>query len=142
MSVEIHRIVAANAALLAEVAEEVFDREIDPVLLDGYLAAPGHLMVVARADGAVIGQARGMVHKQPDEPTHLYVDNLGVTPSRQREGVARRMMQELFAWAREHGCIAFWVATESDNDPARSLYTSLRGEEETMVFFEADLPSP
>jgi len=139
MSVEIHRVTPAKAALLDRLAEDVFDREIDPALLAAYLAARGHLMVVATADGVVVGQARGMVHNQPDEPTHLYVDNLGVTPSRQREGVARRMMQELFAWAREHGCVAFWVATETDNDPARGLYNALGGEGEEMVFYEADL---
>ncbi|MCC7268820.1 MAG: GNAT family N-acetyltransferase [Caulobacteraceae bacterium] len=139
MSVEIHRVTPADTALLDRIAEDVFDRRIDPALLAGYLAAPGHLMVVATADGVVIGQARGMVHNQPDEPTHLYVDNLGVTPARQREGVARRMMRELFAWAREHGCAAFWVATETDNGPARGLYASLGGEGEAMMFYEADL---
>ena len=139
MSVEIHRVTPAKAGLLDRIAEDVFDREIDPALLAGYLASHGHLMVVATADGVVIGQARGMVHNQPDEPTHLYVDNLGVTPARQREGVAMRMMQALFAWAREHGCVAFWVATETDNGPARSLYNALGGEGEEMVFYEADL---
>lgn len=139
MNIEVHRVTRADAALLDRIAEDVFDREIDPALLAGYLAAPGHLMVVATAGGVVIGQARGMVHRQPDEPTHLYVDNLGVTPARQREGVARRLMQALFAWAREHGCVAYWVATETDNDPARGLYTSLGGEGEEMVFYEADL---
>lgn len=139
MSVEIHRVTPANAALLERIAEDVFDREIDPALLAAYLASPGHLMVVASAGGVVIGQARGMVHNQPDEPSHLYIDNLGVTPSRQREGVARRMTRALFAWAREHGCVAFWVATETDNEPARGLYASLGGEGEAMMFYEADL---
>jgi aminoglycoside 6'-N-acetyltransferase I len=136
---QIVRLTAANAAVLDAVAEDVFDHPIKPDLLAAYLAQPGHLTVLAVSDGVVIGQARGMVHHQPDEPTHLYVDNLGVTPARQREGIARRMMQELFAWARAFGCVGFWVATEADNDPARSLYTSLGGEEETMVFFESDL---
>lgn len=139
MSVEILRVTAANAAVLDRVAEDVFDEAIDPDLLAGYLAQPGHLMVVAVSDGVVIGQARGMAHHQPDEPTHLYVDNLGVTPARQREGVARRLMAALFAWARELGCVAFWVATETGNGPARALYAGYAGEPEEMVFFEGDL---
>lgn len=139
MTVDILRVTPASAALLACVAEDVFDDAIDPDLLAAYLAQPGHLMVVAVADGAVIGQARGMVHYQPDEPTHLYVDNLGVTPSRQREGIARRLMEALFDWAREFGCHAFWVATETDNGPARALYAGYAGEPEEMVFFETDL---
>lgn len=139
MPVEILRVTPANAAVLARVAEDVFDEEIDPKLLAAYLAQPGHLMVVAVSDGAVIGQARGMVHYQPDEPTHLYVDNLGVTPSRQREGIARRLMEALFHWSREFGCVAFWVATEIDNDPARALYAGYAGEAEEMVFYESEL---
>lgn len=133
------RLAVANAAVLDAVADDVFDRSIEPDLLAAYLAQPGHLTVLAVSNGVVVGQARGMVHHQPDEPTHLYVDNLGVTPSRQREGIARQMMRELFAWARDIGCVAFWVATEADNEPARRLYAALGGKEEAMVFFEGDL---
>ncbi|HYD46021.1 MAG TPA: GNAT family N-acetyltransferase, partial [Phenylobacterium sp.] len=133
MTVEILRVASANAAVLERLAEDVFDEAIDAGLLAAYLAQPGHLMVVAVSDGVVIGQARGMVHHQPDEPTHLYVDNLGVTPSRQREGIARRLLEALFDWARELGCTAFWVATETDNAPARALYASYAGEPQEMV---------
>lgn len=137
--IEILRVTPAKAGVLDRVAEDVFDDIIDPALLAAYLVQPGHLMVVAVADGLVVGQARGMAHLQPDEPTQLYVDNLGVAPSHQRRGIARRMLRELFAWARELGCRSFWVATETDNAPARALYAQLAGEAEEMVFYESDL---
>lgn len=140
MNVEILRIGPGDAAVLERVAEDVFDDDIDPARLTAYLAAPGHMMVLAISDGLVVGQTRGMIQFHPDKPTELYIDNLGVTPARQRERIASRLLDELTVWGREHGCEGAWVATEVDNEPARALY-SLRGAEgETFVgyFYEFD----
>lgn len=126
MSVEIRRIGPGDAAILNRVAEDVFDDDIDPAKLAAYLVTPGHMMVLAVADGLVVGQARGMVQRHPDKPTELYIDNLGVTPDRQREKIATRLLDELTAWGLENGCEGAWVATETDNAPARALY-ALRG---------------
>ena len=140
MNVDILRIGPGDAAVLDRVAEDVFDDDIDPVKLAAYLAAPGHMMIVAVSNGVVVGQTRGMIQYHPDKPTELYIDNLGVTPARQRERIASRLLDELTAWGLEHGCEGAWVATEIDNAPARALY-GLRGAEgETFVgyFYEFD----
>jgi aminoglycoside 6'-N-acetyltransferase I len=135
MKTEIVRVGPAQAALLDRVADDVFDAPIDAVRLAAYLAEPGHLMVVALADGEVVGQARGVVHRHPDEPTELYIDNLGVTPARQREGIATRLLDELAAWGVGLGCEAAWVGTEIDNEPARALYAGRGAEAETFVMY-------
>jgi aminoglycoside 6'-N-acetyltransferase I len=135
METRILRVGPAEAALLDRVAEDVFDAPIDPARLAAYVAEPGHLMVVAVSDGEVIGQARGMSHRHPDQPTELYIDNLGVTPARRREGVATRMLDELVAWGRELGCEEAWVGTEVDNTPARILYARRGSEAETFVLY-------
>src|SRR5690242_11777115 len=101
MTVDILRIGPGDAAVLGRVADDVFDADIDPARVTAYLAEPGHLMVLAVAGGEVVGQARGMVHRHPDLPTELYIDNLGVTPGRRREGIATRLLDELVAWGRE-----------------------------------------
>src|SRR5687768_13411320 len=116
MKTEILRIGPADAGLLDRAAEDVFDDDIDPARLAAYLADPGHLMVLALTDGEVVGQARAMLHRHPDEPTELYIDNLGVTPDRRREGIAGRLLDELVAWGRENGCEEAWVGTEVDNE--------------------------
>lgn len=135
METDIVRIGPADAQLLDRVAEDVFDHEVDPRRLAAYLADSGHLMVVAVCDGEVIGQARGMVHRQPDQANELYIDNLGVTPGRQREGIATRLLDELTAWSRDHGCEGAWVATEPDNQPALALYTGRGAEAEQVAYF-------
>ena len=135
MEVQIIRAAPAQAGLLDRVAEDVFDERIDLGRLAAYLADPSHLMVLAIANGEVIGQARGVVHRHPDEPTELYIDNLGVTPTRKREGVATRLLDDLVAWARSLGCEQAWVGTEVDNEAARALYQGRGSDAETFVMY-------
>jgi aminoglycoside 6'-N-acetyltransferase I len=122
--VEIRRVGSADASLFERVAEEVFDEPVDPDRLAAYLADPGHILLVALVDGEVVAQVAAVLHRHPDKPTELYIDEVGVTPARQRQGIAQRMMNEMFAIARALGCAEAWVATEIDNIPARSLYES------------------
>lgn len=140
MDVQIIRVGPEQAVLLDRVAEDVFDDRIDLGRLAAYVADPSHMMVVALANGEVVGQARGVVHLHPDEPTELYIDNLGVTPSRKREGIATRLLDDLVAWGKSRGCEQAWVGTEPDNEPARALYQGRGSDAETFVmyFYEFD----
>ena len=140
MDARIVRIGPEQTGLLDRVAEDVFDARIDLGRLAAYVADPSHLMVVAVANGEVVGQARGVIHRHPDQPTELYIDNLGVTPVRKREGIASLLLDDLVAWARSEGCEQAWVGTEPDNEPARALYQGRGSEAETFVmyFYEFD----
>lgn len=135
MTVDILRIGPGDAQVLEQVAEDVFDDDIDAAKLAAYLAAPGHMMILAVSDGVVVGQTRGMIQYHPDKPTELYIDNLGVTPARQRERIASRLLDELTAWGLEHGCEGTWVATEVDNEPARALYALRGADPDTCVAY-------
>jgi ribosomal protein S18 acetylase RimI-like enzyme len=139
MSVEIRRVEPGEEELLAHVDEDVFDYAIDRETLACYLAAPGHHFVVAIADGVVIGQAAAVVHRHADaRPVELYIDEIAVAQSFRRKGIARLMLDELFALGRELGCAEAWVGTEPDNLAATTLYES-RGalpEPFTMYVFE------
>ena len=140
MDVQILRVGPEQSGLLDRVAEDVFDERIDLGRLAAYLADSSHMMVVALANGEVVGQARGVVHRHPDEPTELYIDNLGVTPTRKREGIATRLLDDLVDWGRSLGCEQAWVGTEPDNEPARALYQGRGSDAETFVmyFYEFD----
>ena len=140
MDARIVRIGPEQTGLLDRVAEDVFDARIDLGRLAAYVADPSHLMVVAVSNGEVVGQARGVIHRHPDQPTELYIDNLGVTPLRKREGIATLLLDDLVAWARSEGCEQAWVGTEPDNEPARALYQGRGSEAETFVmyFYEFD----
>jgi aminoglycoside 6'-N-acetyltransferase I len=138
MRADLRRIVNASdaAVLFGRIADDVFDAPIDPTRLTAYLAQPGHLMVVAVTGGEVVGQARAIVHRHPDQPTELYIDNLGVAPPHRRQGIARALLSDLIAWGRSLGCEEAWIGTEPDNDAARALYASLGCEARPMVIFE------
>lgn len=137
MTVQIRRIQPGDEVLLANVAADVFDEAIDSERLTRFLREPRHLMVLAIAeDGLVVGQARAIVHMSPDQPDELYVDNMGVDPAFQRRGIGGRLLDELLAWGKERGCPYAWLATETENLPARALYDSRGSEAQGMVFYE------
>lgn len=135
MDVEIKLVGVADASLFARVAAEVFDEPIHPERLEAYLAEPGHPMVVALANGEIIGQVAAVIHRHPDKPTELYIDEVGVTPAWQQRGIARQMLEAMFAHGKALGCEEAWVGTEPDNLPARRLYERHCGPSETFVMY-------
>ena len=138
MTVEIVRLTPDKSALMARVADDVFDAEIVPERLAAFLAEAGHLMLIAVDEGVVVGQIAAIIHRHPDQPTELYVDNLGVTPSHHRQGIARRLLTEMLVLGRELGCEECWVGTEIDNQPARNLY-SRHAKAGIFALYEFDL---
>jgi ribosomal protein S18 acetylase RimI-like enzyme len=139
LPVDIHHVRPGDEWLLMRVAPDVFDHEINDRQLAAYLANPGHMLLIALADGEVIGQARGIVHLHPDADPELYVDNLGVAEDWRRQGIARRLMLALYDLGRSAGCTETWVGTEPDNEPAKALYASLGGGHEPIAMFAGDL---
>jgi ribosomal protein S18 acetylase RimI-like enzyme len=138
MKVEIRRLLTGDDALVMQVAEDVFDEPVRADRLAAYLASPGHFMIVALADGVVVGQCAAIIHRHPDKVSELYIDEVGVSPAFQRQGIARKMLDAMFAIGREHGCEEAWVGTEPDNVAARALYESrkeLQGPAEEFVMY-------
>lgn len=139
MAADIHRITPANMGLLEKIAGDVFDEAIEPAFLQRYLADPGHALLVAVDGGLVVGQIRGIVHLQPDRASDLYIDNLGVSPAHQRQGIATRLVSALVAWGKAHGCTYVWVATEPDNDSGVPFYKAQRFTGKTLAWFESEI---
>ncbi|WP_246676699.1 GNAT family N-acetyltransferase, partial [Mesorhizobium sp. B1-1-5] len=135
MKMEIVRLDAGNDALVMRVAEDVFDEPVRPDRLAVYLREPGHFMVVALADGVTVGQCAAIIHRHPDKATELYIDEVGVSPAFQRQGIARKMLDAMFAIGRENGCEEAWVGTEPDNRAARALYESREETHESAESF-------
>src|SRR6185312_10290362 len=129
------RIGPSDAALFTRIAPDVFDDPVDVGRLAAYLATPGHLLVVALAGDLVVGQCAGVIHRHPDKPTELYVDEVGTASTHRRRGIARAMLAELFAWGRELGCTEAWLGTELDNIAANGLYRGYRPIEDTAIQF-------
>ena len=139
MPVEIRRLLPGDEAILDCVAADVFDEAIDVKRRAAYLAEPGHHMIVAIKDGEVVGQCAAVVHRHPDKVTELYIDEVGVTPALHRQGIAREMLDAMFALGKSLGCEEAWVGTEPDNMAARALYASYGAPAEAIVMYVLDL---
>jgi len=140
VSITVRRVGPDDVALFAQIAPDVYDEPIDPTRLAVYLQAPGHILVVAIMDGTIVGQCAGVVHVHPDKTPELYVDEVGTASTHRRQGIARLMMDELFAWGRELGCTEAWLGTETDNEAAKGLYRRFQpSEDQTIQYFEFTL---
>lgn len=136
MTVEIRTVHSDDEALFGKIAEEVFDNPIDPAILSQYLATPGHHLVVAIADGQIVGQVSAVVHRHPDQrPVELYVDEVGVSPAYQRRKIATAMLEQMFALGRAEGCAEAWLGAEPDNEAARALYAPMAQPVEDVVMY-------
>ena len=140
MAITVRRMQAGDESAFYSLAPDVFDEPIVPERLHAYLREPGHIMVLAFEDDLVVGQCAGVLHRHPDKPTELYVDEVGTASTHLRRGIARMMMDELFNWGRELGCTEAWLGTETDNEPAKSLYRRYAPtEDEAIQYFLFDL---
>jgi len=141
MTISIHLINRANTSLLARIADDVFDDDIQHDLLAAYVSDPRHAMMVAEEDGLVVGQIRGNVHLQPDRAPDLYIDNLGTAPSHQRRGIATQLIQALVAWGETQGCTYVWLGTETDNASGISFYEAQKFERCSLEMFSTEIGS-
>lgn len=136
----VRRLQPGDEGAFRSIAPDVFDEPIHPERLGAYLREPGHIMVLAFEGDLVVGQCAGVIHRHPDKTTELYIDEVGTASTHLRRGIARLMMDELFAWGREFGCTEAWLGTETDNEPAKALYRRYRPtEDETIQYFLFDL---
>jgi aminoglycoside 6'-N-acetyltransferase I len=89
-------------------------------------------------DGQVIGQIACVVHLHVDAPADLYIDNLGVTPDRQRRGIARELIRLAREAGRDFGISTTWLAVDPDNDLAQEVYrrTGASGAPALMFSYE------
>jgi len=120
-----------DAAILDRVAPGVFDHDVDPRWTAEFFADPRHRLVVALDAETVVGMASAVHYVHPDKAPELFVNEVGVAPSHQGQGIGRRLMEALLDHAQALGCREAWVLTDYDNAAARRLYASVGGEEAT-----------
>jgi len=135
----IHMLGPGDAKLLDNVASNVFDNAIDQRWTAEFLADPRHHMAVAIDDGQVVGMASAVHYVHPDKPPELWINEVGVAPSRQRQGIGQQLIRALFVRGREVGCTEAWLGTEEGNAAARRLYAAVGGNEQPMVYVTFEL---
>jgi GNAT superfamily N-acetyltransferase len=139
MTIHLKRMQPGDDLDFAQVDPDVFDEPIHPDRLETYLAEPGHLMILAFDGDRVVGQCAAVIHRHPDKATELYIDEVGTAGTHLRQGIATRLVEAMFEWGRELGCLEAWLGTELDNLEANRLYRKVGGRPEPMHYYEFKL---
>jgi ribosomal protein S18 acetylase RimI-like enzyme len=141
VSIEIRLLQPDEGPVLDHVAPDVFDNAIDPRWSAEFLADPRHHLAVALDDALVVGFASAVHYVHPDKPPELWINEVGVAPSYQSQGLGRRLLGALLHQGAMLGCVQAWVLTSPTNAAAQRLYTGLGGqvEAEPSLLFEFSL---
>lgn len=128
--IEVRMLQANETQVLAHVVDDVFDNPVDPQQTAAFLADPRHHIAVAIDSGQVVGFASGVDYLHPDKPPEFWINEVGVAPSHQGQGLGKRLMACLLMHGETLGCASAWVLTEQGNRPARALYEAAGGARE------------
>ncbi len=113
----------------------MFDAPPAPALVEAYVRDPAQRLILAIAGDLAVGQVKTVLHRHPEKPPTLFVEELGVAPDWRRQGIGTRLVHEALRLAEEFGCAELWLATEPGNDAARALYLGAGLEPQTVVMF-------
>ncbi|WP_137989236.1 GNAT family N-acetyltransferase [Streptomyces vilmorinianum] len=129
------------AELLA--AEHLYDGPAREEWAARFLAAPGHLMLIAYAeDGFPAGMVSGIEMLHPDKGVEMCLYELSVDEGYRRRGIGRALTEALAAEARARGCYDLWVGVDTDNEAALRTYRSAGARDESafaMLTWEFDV---
>jgi aminoglycoside 6'-N-acetyltransferase I len=137
MATEIVLVTTDDRHLLANTADGVFDGPISAIRWEEFLRDSRHHLAVAVDAGQVVGMATGVHYVHPDKEPELWINEVGVAPTHQKQGLGRRLLEALLTLGHRLGCTQAWVLTERGNAPAMRLYESCGGKEsphETVIF--------
>lgn len=136
---KVRRETAVDAALAADL-DAIFDQGMSWDAEQGqrFLAHPDTLLLVARWNGDVCGFLSAYRLQRFDRRgAEVLLYEIGVAEPFQRRGAGRALVEAAKRWAADVGADELWVLTEDDNAPARALYATTGGREQTdMTMFE------
>ncbi|MDQ6830123.1 MAG: GNAT family N-acetyltransferase [Gemmatimonadota bacterium] len=116
---------SADAPILDRVAPGVFDSTISRRWTAEFLADPRHHLAVAIEDDVVVGMASAVHYVHPDKAPQLFINEVGVAPTHQGQGLGRQLLERLIQLAPELECTEAWVLTDRANLRAQRLYESV-----------------
>lgn len=124
MATEIKILNHGDVDILKNVDPDVFDDPINIARAIEFLSDPRHHLGVAIDDDLVVGFVSAVHYVHPDKPCpELWINEIGVAASHQRQGIGKQLMNAIFAVGRELNCESAWVLTDRENTAAISLYS-------------------
>ena len=137
---EIVRLSEETAYLLENLAEDVFDDAIKAESLARFLSCERHVMYLAVEEALVVGMASAFVYIHPDKKEQMFINEVGVSPTYQRQGIGRTLVTSLLEEAKERGCTFAWLGTGKDNAGGNACFSAVGGGEapEEFVLYSWD----
>jgi ribosomal protein S18 acetylase RimI-like enzyme len=135
MPVEIKLVSIEDEDVLQHVAAEVFDGQVNRKWTHEFLADQRHHLIVARDNSVVVGMITGVDYVHPDKAPQLWINEIGVAPTHQQQGIGRKLLEAMLAHGRSLGCTEAWVGTEETNVAATRLYESSGGVAEPLTLY-------
>ncbi|MFF4446879.1 GNAT family N-acetyltransferase [Streptomyces sp. NPDC001502] len=111
-------------------AESLFDGPARTEWSERFLAAPGHLMLIAYVDGVPAGMVSGIEMSHPDKGTEMCLYELSVDEGYRRRGIGRDLTLALAEEAKARGCYGMWVGVDTDNEAALATYDAAGARDE------------
>lgn len=116
-----------RASIDAHITERTFARLCDGGDTVGFVAAD--------ADGTLIGFAHILFHESTWSVSgYCYLEDLYVAPAQRGSGVARALIEHVYAEADTRGAERVYWHTQEFNAPARSLYDTLARRTSFIVY--------
>jgi len=124
MATEIKILNHGDVDILKNVDPDVFDDPINIARAIEFLGDPRHHLGVAIDGDLVVGFVSAVHYVHPDKPCpELWINEIGVAASHQRQGIGKQLINAIFAVGRELDCESAWVLTDRENTAAISLYS-------------------
>jgi aminoglycoside 3-N-acetyltransferase I len=105
------------------------------------LARADFWALAAIEDSAIVGGITAYTLPMVRSPvSELFIYDVAVRADRQRRGIGRALMNELFAQAIAAGIAVSFVAADNEDEHAIDFYRALGGEESAVTFFTFSHP--
>lgn len=93
--------------------------------LSRIVSQPGHVLLVAEADGRPVGWLHALVAEYIEAEAFVVIAGLVVDKGHRRHGIGRLLMERAEAWAREQGCSVVRLWSTAARAGAHRFYQGL-----------------
>jgi GNAT superfamily N-acetyltransferase len=127
MTIHIKKLKPGDEAVLAGFAE-AFDDPLDARATSAFLADARHHLFVGYLDETPAGFVTATELLHPDKArSELFLNEIAVVDAARRHGVARALIEALWALSDELGCRGFYVLAEDGDARAMQMYAATGG---------------
>ena len=104
VTVEIRLAASGDEQLIQAGTAVVFDHIPRADLTTEFLRDPRHHLVIAIADGRIVGFVSAVHYVHPDKPAELWINEVAVAPGHRNQRVGRSMLDQMLMHGHRLGC--------------------------------------